>query len=277
MKYLKEDNCIKVFSKDEFNPEHIFECGQIFSYEKQGKDYIVYASNKMAKVEEREDYYCIFTNHVDYFVNFFDLNTNYSNIKKQLLSQYPMLNNAIQFGYGMRILKHDYFETIISFIVSANNNIKRIQKILFGIRQKYGTWMNGYYAFPTVEQLLDATEADFKALGAGYRAKYLCEAVKYLNGKDINQYAKMSTPDLNKDLLNIMGVGQKVADCIMLFAFSRQDVFPVDTWIEKVYCAYFNEEHNRGVIRKNLVSKFGNMSGYAQQYLFYFQRSDKHH
>ena len=171
-------------------------------------------------------------------------------------------------------MKQDPFETIISFIISSNNNIKRIQKILFAIREKFGNKIEDYYTFPTVEQLLLATEQDFKNLGAGYRSKYLEIVVKQLSKIDLNSLNSLSTEELNKELLKLMGVGQKVADCIMLFGFGRGDVFPVDTWIEKVYCAYFEEEHDRVKIRRNLVNMFKQNSGYAQQYLFYSQREN---
>ena len=111
-------------------------------------------------------------------------------------------------------------------------------------------------------------------MGAGYRAKYLVEATKQLCKINLNELAKLDTLELNKQLLSLMGVGQKVADCIMLFGFSKQDVFPVDTWIEKVYCTYFKQEHNRVKIRNELLNTFGNLSGYAQQYLFYLQREN---
>lgn len=272
MKYIVKQDKIIVYSKEEFCPEHILECGQIFSYEKINNNYVVYSADKMAKVIEKDDCYEIVTNNIKYFVNFFDLDADYSNIKKELINNHSFMQNVVDYGYGIRILKQDLFETIISFIVSANNNIKRIKKILFNIREKFGDKKDGYYAFPTAKQLLKATEDDFKSMGAGYRAKYLAEATKQLSQMDLNALKNLSTDELNKVLLSLMGVGQKVADCIMLFGFSKQDVFPVDTWIEKVYCTYFKEEHNRLKIRKELVNTFGNLSGYAQQYLFYSQR-----
>ena len=272
MKYVIENDRIIIYSKDEFCPKHILECGQIFSYKNDGKNYIVYSNEYMAKIIENNDNIEIITPNTDYFVNFFDLSTDYNEIKNKLLNKYPYLKNAINFGSGIRILKQDIFETIIGFIVSANNNIKRIQKILFAIREKYGKNMGEYFAFPTLHQLKNATEEDFKNLGAGYRAKYLYEVVRQLEKVDINNLTKLSTKQLNDFLLTLMGVGQKVADCILLFAFARCDVFPVDTWIEKVYCTYFNEEHDRKKIRESLLKTFGNDAGYAQQYLFYSQR-----
>lgn len=275
MNYTFQKDKIIIKSIEEFKPKHIIECGQIFCYKKEDDiTYIVYSADKMAKVKEYETYVEIETDNPDYFVNYFDLNTNYTDLKNKFIKDYPYLTKAINYGTGIRILKQDPFETIIGFIISANNNIKRIQKIMFAIRQNFGKNMGEYYTFPTAQELSKATEQDFKNMGAGYRAKYLVEATKQLANADYESLRKMPTDELNKYLLTIMGVGQKVADCIMLFAFSKGNVFPVDTWIEKVYCSYFKEEHNRVIIRKNLLNTFGENSGYIQQYLFYSQREN---
>ncbi len=275
MDYKIEKNKIIILSKNDFCPEHILECGQIFSYIKTNYGYNVFSGEKCAKIIENNGKITIETNELEYFVNFFDLNTNYSDIKLNLIKKHNFLTKAITFGSGIRILKQDIFETIISFIVSANNNIKRIKKILFGIREKYGKNMGEYHAFPTYAELKNASVEDFKHLGAGYRAEYLYKAVRQLENEDLNSWKNLSTEKLNQKLLSLMGVGQKVADCIMLFAFAKKDVFPVDTWIEKVYCTYFEDCHDRKKIRQNLTNLFGSFSGYAQQYLFYSQRSEK--
>lgn len=274
MDYKIERNKILILNKEDFCPEHILECGQIFSYIKTNYGYDVFSAQKYAKIIEQSGTITIETNDVEYFINFFDLKTNYKKIKENLIENHNFLNKPITFGKGIRILKQDIFETIISFIVSANNNIKRIKKILFGIREKFGKNMGEYFAFPTMQELKNASVLDFKNLGAGYRAQYLYKAVRQLEKEDLLSWQNLSTSDLNEKLLSLMGVGQKVADCIMLFAFAKKDVFPVDTWIEKVYCTYFEDCHNRKHIRHKLTTLFGEASGYAQQYLFYSQRSD---
>lgn len=270
-----EGNKIVINNKNDFNPMHILECGQVFSYKKQNDRYVVYSAGLKAEIIETQNGFEITTNNVDYFINYFDLNTNYSDVKKNLLYNHKFLEDAVNFGYGIRILKQDIFETIISFIVSANNNIKRITQILFGIRQKFGKKVDDYYAFPTLKELLMGTVQDFKDLGAGYRAEYIYDTCRQLINVDYNKWANLSTDDVKEQLLKLKGVGPKVADCILLFAFARQDVFPVDTWIEKVYNCYFQKESNRKTIRENLVDSFKEYSGYAQQYLFYYQRSGK--
>ncbi len=273
MIYTIENNRIVIYNKKDFVPKHILECGQIFSYKKIDKNcYEVYSADKMCKVFEQEQCVVVETLNVEYFVNFFDLKTNYEEIKSKLINNHPFMQKPIEFGAGIRILKQDIFETIISFIVSANNNIKRIQKILFSLREKYGCKNGTYSSFPTLKQLENVTIEEFKQLGLGYRSKYLYNVIKQLKNVDLEKLKNLSTLELNNFLLSLMGVGQKVADCIMLFAFYKQDVFPVDTWIEKVYCCYFEMQTNRNIIRKSLLKEFGNLSGYAQQYLFYSQR-----
>lgn len=274
MNYIIQKDKIIINDKQEFNPKQILECGQVFCYQKIENNYEIYSGEKYAKIIENENNIEIITDDVNYFINYFDLQTDYASLKNMFISKYPKIKKAIDFGSGIRILKQDPFETIIGFIISANNNIKRIQKSMFAIRQNYGNKIGNYYTFPTKEKLLLATELDFKNMGVGYRAKYLVTAVKQLQEFDFDKMYQMSTKELNEKLLSIMGVGQKVADCIMLFAFSKGDVFPVDTWIEKVYCTYFEEEHNRVTIRKKLLETFGQNSGYVQQYLFYSQREN---
>lgn len=278
MKYKLFADRIEIEGKEDFNPEHILECGQIFSYQKTEEWYVVFSKDKMAKVLEREKGFVIETKTPEYFENFFDLKTDYGQIKKRL-SVYEILQKPIEFGHGIRILKQDLFETVISFIVSANNNIKRIQMILNRLREQLGTDMGGYHAFPTREQLLCVDEEFFTKVGAGYRAKYLYKVLRQINEDVLQDWQVLSSEALRNKLIELAGVGPKVADCILLFGFGRGDVFPVDTWIEKMYIKYYGkkvkdiEKLNRVKISQNLTSEFGLFSGYAQQYLFYFMRS----
>ena len=273
MKYKIGKDFIEIVGKEDFNIEHTLECGQVFSYEKK-ENYFVYSADKMAEVIENKNGFLIKTNDTTYFENYFDLKTDYAKIKKHL-SNYDILREPVRYGYGIRILRQDLFETLISFIVSANNNIKRIKAILFKLRQMCGTKKDGFYAFPTREQLLRVSEEDLKGIGAGYRAKYIYEVVRQIDDKTLHKWKDLDTPALRKQLMTLMGVGPKVADCIMLFGYGRGDVFPVDTWIHQMYEKYYSECKNREKIRQNLTKEFGLMSGYAQQYLFYFMRADE--
>ncbi len=275
MDYIVERKKIKIFDKNSFNPEHILECGQIFSFEKNGDNYVVYSQDKKAEIFESEDFYEVQTDFPTYFVDFFDLKTNYLNIKKSL-EKYPILIEPIKFGYGIRILKQDLFETLISFIVSANNNIKRIKLILNRMREKFGKKQGDFYAFPKRKELLNASEQDFADLGAGYRAKYLYNVLRQVDEATLKEWENLPTAELRKKLVTLSGVGSKVADCVLLFGYARGDVFPVDTWIEKMYFKFYKAEKQitREKIRNNLTEEFGLYSGFAQQYLFYFMRAE---
>lgn len=281
--YKIEDNKIIIENLEEFNITHILECGQVFRYKKIDDGYFVISGSNCAKIIQKTNSCEIICSDVDYFVNYFDLDTNYTEIK-QKLSSFPELKPMLEYGYGLRILKQNPTEMIISFIISANNNIKRIQKAVNEISENFGKLCEfdgiKYYSFPTLNQLKIATEEDFNNFGTGYRAKYLVSAVKELENLDYNKINEMPSEEASKILLNIKGVGQKVCDCILLFGFNKQDCFPVDTWIRKVYFNYFNkiekeqqEKCSEKQIRKDLVNIFKNLSGYAQQYLFYYERT----
>ncbi len=273
MNYKVQSDRIQILDKVDFNPEHILECGQVFSFHKEGNVYKVYPSSKYAEIVETEKGYDIITKDVKYFIEYFDLNTDYSKIKKDL-SKFEILKEPMAFGSGIRILKQDLFEVLISFIISANNNIKRIKHILNDIRAAIGQKTEYGYAFPTYEQLLAQDEAFFASMGAGYRAKYLFNTLRQITPDMLDEWRKLDTISLQKKLLSLFGVGPKVADCVLLFGYGRGDAFPVDTWIHKVYNRYYPPLDNRTTIHNNLIAQFGSLSGYAQQYLFYYQRSE---
>ena len=266
---------IILYNPDSFNIRHILECGQVFRYKNLGDCYQVISSNKIAKIFTYNDRVEIETSDPEYFYNYFDLDTDYSKIKEEL-SKYDMLKDAINYGNGIRILKQNLFETIISFIISANNNIKRIQGIIERISEHFGTKKDCFFAFPTLEQLKNATQEYYKSLGAGYRSAYLVKVVGQLENKQFDLYhlKELPTPILRKKLISLAGVGPKVADCILLFGFGRKDVFPVDTWIEKVYNEQNSIKRTREQIAQYYVDKFKNLSGYAQQYFFYNKREN---
>lgn len=281
MKYKLENDKILISEKNDFNATHILECGQIFRYKKLDDiSYLIFSGDKTAKIVETQNGYDIITKDVQYFENFFDLKNDYSIIKNTLCNQNETLKKATSFGNGIRILNQPPFEMIISFIISANNNIKRIQGLVEKLSVKCGKKMGDFYAFPTIEELSTLSIDDLKNMGMGFRAKYIFETTKKLQGFNLENLRNYETEKLLEFLSTLSGVGPKVADCIALFAYHKMDCFPVDTWVEKIYNSYFSKEKetNRVKIRKNLVNNFGNLSGYAQQYLFYYKRElDKNH
>lgn len=274
MKYEKKQNEIFIYDLNDFNIKQILECGQIFRYQiKEDKAY-VFSKDKKAEILTYQNLVVIKTNDVDYFENFFDLKTDYSKIKNQLKKD-KFLSNAVDYGYGIRILKNDVFEMIVSFIISANNNIKRIQKSIEYLCENFGSNMGVYFAFPTLDQLKNVTIADFKMAGLGYRAEQMFQTIQNLTEEQIKLLKTKSREEQFNFLISLKGVGEKVANCIMLFGLGKQDVFPVDTWINKVYNKLNSTiETDRKKISKDLTSRYGNLSGYAQQYFFYYFRDN---
>ena len=185
------------------------------------------------------------------------------------------LKKVIPFGEGIRICKNDIIEVMFSFVISANNNIPRIKKIIENLC-KFGKKCDGFNAFPTLEELKELPLEVYSSLGAGYRDKYLFKLSRVLTRELIFDKMNLETNELRNWLVSLPGIGPKVADCILLFGFSRMDCFPVDTWVSKIYEKfYYQGEKTRPMIAKFFVDRFKQNAGYAQQYLFYGARSNE--
>lgn len=272
MKYKKLKDKIVIEDMAEFNINQILDCGQIFRYNILGNVAEVVSTDKYAKVVTYDDKIEIFSEDLAYFEHFFDLKNNYDDIKSKL-SVDDFLAPCIKFGYGIRILNQDLFEMIVSFIISANNNIKRIKNSLNYLSERFGDKKTCYYAFPTLEQLKLATIADYRLAGLGYRAEYMYDTIQKLTKEDLNNFKNLSEQKRFEFLLSLKGIGEKVAHCILLFAMHQTNLFPVDTWINKVYNDLTGTNStNRKQISKNLSDRYGNLSGYAQQYFYYYYR-----
>ena len=285
-----------------FEPEHIFECGQCFRWnlEKDGSYTGVVGNNVINVKKEYNDITIKGTfndNIKDVCNRYFDLNTDYLKIKNELSKIDDNLKTSVNYGEGIRILKQDVWETIISFIISANNNIPRIKGIIERLSQKYGkelSWNgNKYYTFPTIEELSKASVKELRELGLGFRDVRVFETTRIIANKivDIEELEEMEDVEkLRIQLLRLPGVGPKVADCIMLFSMKKFEVFPIDVWVKRVMKELYNEQiekvkindKNRFRYPKNSKEnqkilefanqKFGKIAGLAQQYLFYYRR-----
>lgn len=277
MIYEIKDKKIIVKDKTQFNPTHILECGQVFRYGlNDDGNYYVYSKNKKALIHENLDNYEIITNEndIDYFINYFDLQTDYNLIKSKLKKN-KILSPMIDYGYGIRILNADTEEMIFSFIISQNNNIKRIQKIVNKLCE-LGENCGDYNAFPTSKVLSSEPFEYFSTIGAGYRDKFLKNTADFLVTQDLEEIKKLSTDEIYNFLLSINGIGPKVASCVLLFGFGRKEKFPVDTWLEQVYYNHFSsEKRSRPAIQEYFENEFKEYSGIAQQYLFYYERTKK--
>lgn len=259
-----------------FNVRDTLECGQIFRYKLLDNGaYGVYSQDKYAEVSEVNGVAEVRTSDCDYFWHFFDLDTDYGAKVKRISDLSDIMRQATECGKGIRILNQDLTEMIFSFIISANNNIKRIQLIIERICDKLGAATEFGKAFPMVEALAAAPIEVYTQLGAGYRDKYLNATANKLLTYDLSVLTNLSSDLARKELLTFMGIGPKVADCILLFGMRRGDVFPVDTWIKKVYHTHFEHGHADAEISKYFCRLFGEDAGLCQQYLFYWQRLQK--
>ena len=285
---MKEQKYI-IENQESFELKDIFECGQCFRWNEQNdKSYIGVIKNGVLSVK-KDDEKIIFCGMLNRNIKniveeYFDLNRNYDEIKDKLSHIDQYLKNSIEYGSGIRILNQDLWETIISFIISANNNIPRIKGIIEKISKKYGNeieW-NGkkYYTFPNAEQLKNVSVQDFRDLGTGFRDIRLFETTHLILDKKVD-LEKMHTEDTltaREKLLTLSGVGPKVADCILLFStLKRFDVFPIDVWVRRVMNElYIKNEDETKVSKKEIMKianeKFGALEGIAQQYLFYWKR-----
>lgn len=286
---MKEQQYILKNAKS-FELKDIFDCGQCFRWNKESDESYtgVFKQNVINVKKQGQDVYfkgiCSgdIKNVVTYY---FDLERDYENIKKTLSKVDINMKTSIEYGKGIRILNQDLWETIISFIISANNNIPRIKGIIEKLSKTYGNeiiWNNNkYYTFPSVNQLKDVTTKQYRKLGLGFRDIRLYETTQMILNKKIDlEYLKeeKDTLKVREELLKLSGVGPKVADCILLFSeLKRFDVFPIDVWVRRVMNdLYIKEENEEKVSKKKIENlakeKFGNLSGIAQQYLFYWRR-----
>lgn len=274
-----------------FNAKNIFECGQCFRWnlEDDGSYTGVFGENVLNVLEKNKK--IIFRGAckesiIKTVIDYFDLDTNYDKIKDELSKIDENMKKSIEHGDGIRILNQDLWEMIISFIISANNNIPRIKGIIEKISKEYGRVIEfnnkKYYTFPTPEELSVASVEDLRKLGLGFRDKRVYETTQLvLNGKvDLEKMKEIKdTSEVRKKLLELPGVGPKVADCVMLFALKKFDAFPIDVWVRRVMNdLYIKNEDETKVTKKQIEQiakdKYGNLAGIAQQYLFYWKREE---
>lgn len=288
MKLHEENNLVILEDTQNFDARAIFTCGQAFRWyeEKDGSFTTVHLGRVLNVLNEDNRVVFKGTNLEEFkeiWLDYFDLNTNYKEIRKTL-SGNEILVNAMEYGKGIRILNQNHFEMLISFIISANNMIPRIKKSIEVISMRYGKFIcedenRKYYSFPTVEELSNATVEDLREFAkVGFRDKRIFDTVNMiLNDKiDLNSFESLETDILREELLKFSGVGNKVADCIMLFSYKRGEVFPVDVWIKRVMEKLFiKQETPVKKIAKEANRIFGKYAGYAQQYLFYYGREEK--
>ncbi len=260
-----------------------FDCGQCFRFDKTSLfgnkcefagvafgRYVIFAQNKSDEIiiynSTRDDYYSIWR-------SFLSLDVDYDEIDSiiSLTTKSEHMDKAIKCSQGIRILRQDSWEAVCSFIISQNNNIPRIKKIIASLCEKYGERIcflgKTYYSFPTCEALSSATEEDIFGLKTGFRAKYIVDACAKIRENIVSIDRIKGEKDFDKcvsELCLIKGIGLKVASCALLFGFERTEAFPIDVWMKRALEKYFPQGID--------IRALGKTAGIAQQYLFYYEK-----
>lgn len=284
---IKEEDGKLILYHESFDPKDIFTCGQCFNFFKEDDgSYTAIFLDKIINLKKEDEKIIIdgvgLDDFYEIFYDYFDLDTDYEKIKEEILKD-EILEKAIAYGNGIRILNQDFFETLISFIISANNQIPRIKKSVRIISERYGTYIGEYknrkyYSFPKAEVLAKVDPKELREYAkVGFRDKRIIDAANMINNGfiDFDKDIKMDIESLRKKLQDLPGVGPKVCDCILLFAFHKRETFPVDVWIKRVMeFLYIKEEVPKKEISAYAKKFFGKNAGYVQQYLFYYGREN---
>ena len=262
---------------DNFSLREICQSGQCFRMREteEKNTYELIAGDKYLKASQEGsivNFFCSDMEFICYWVPYFDIDVDYGKYIQTVNPRDSYLNAAVQCGSGIRILHQDLWEMIITFLISQQNNISRIRGCIERLCARYGEKMESdgteYYSFPTPEQLSAATEADLRQLGMGYRARYIVETTRSILTGEVSLdrlYQIKYYRTARKELMKLSGVGEKVADCICLFALHHMDAFPIDTHIRQV----LDEHYRRGFPNR----RYRGMRGIMQQYIFYYELS----
>lgn len=263
---------------EDFSPETIRQSGQTFRFNEvePGLFEVISRDRRLFFRRSGDDeftFYCTRKDFKDYWTQYFDLDTDYQEINRRIDPEDDFLNRARDYSSGMRILRQDPWEMTITFLLAQRKGLKAIQTAVEKLSQLCGSEMTdcagSFYAFPTPEQLASLSVEQLESCGLGYRTPYIRTAAERIaNGsfslKEVKNLDNRSARDLLKTL---PGVGDKIADCILLFGFQRLDVFPVDIWIEKCQNDFYDGRFP--------TDQYEGINGVLQQYLFHYSRN--HH
>ena len=266
-----------------FNLNDTVTCGQIFRYQKEDDDsYTIILKDRVINVKYDGNNLYVDSNNEEnlkeVILKYFDLDRDYSKINKILVEKDNSIKEIVESCTGLKMINSYPFETIISYIISANNSVSSIKKSVDMISQNYGDKISfrgeDYYLFPTPEKLKGITASEYRKCSVGFRDKYIEEIVKVINNdpnylENFNYIDSLSSFEI---LLKEKGIGPKVASCILLFAYQKFDVFPVDTWVKKVMKEKYNVEGEKN-IREQAKKIYGEYSGIAIQYMFHYGRN----
>lgn len=285
--YIEKKNTI-IEGIEDFRLSQTLECGQCFRFYKQDEnDYVIVAYKNLLHIKQENDilifYDCDINSVKTIWIPYFDLDRDYASIKRFLLEKDNFLQDSINEKYGVRILNQEFHEILISFIISQNKQIPHIKQLVKRISDEYGEYLgeiNGekYYSFPEIEVLGTITEEKFREMKTGFRAPYLADAVKKLseNVLSVDLFRNMDENTARKKLMEVKGVGEKVANCVMLFALGYRNAFPIDVWMKRIMeTLYFHgKDTKKELIADFAKEMYGEYGGYAQQYLFCYGRDN---
>ncbi len=274
---------IKIKIEKAFKLNDTVTCGQIFRFFKQADEsFDIILKDRVINVYMDDDFLCVSSNEENdleaVVKNYFDLDNDYEMMNDFLINQDHKLIDAISFSKGLTMIRQDPFETVIEYMISANNGVPQISVALNNIAEKYGKKVifnnKEYHLFPTFKDLKELTQDDYRNCKVGFRDKYLKEIVDKLNNGEINldEFYLLNTKDALDKLMENKGIGPKVASCILLFAYQKYDVFPIDTWVKKIMKNDYKIEGEKK-IKDFAVKTYGKYSAIAIQYLFNYSRN----
>lgn len=291
MNIYSRDKNLLLEEVSDFDIEDVLECGQCFHYNRiSPKEYELIAMGKYLHIKQEQNknqdsvnliFYDTDTNTYNMiWKKYFDMDRDYGKVKDKIISFDSRLKKPVDEKRGIHILKQDFFETLISFIISQNKQIPHIKQLVYTLSERYGRKIitpdnRRAYCFPDVNELYRVSEEELRECRVGFRAPYIRDAVEKVYHEDITEerLAKLSPADARNLLMSIKGVGEKVANCVLLFGLGVTEVFPVDVWMKRIMeNMYFDGDTKKDIIEKYAMDKFGRYAGFAQQYLFYYGR-----
>lgn len=285
---ITEDrDCLLVEGVRDFDPADTFECGQCFRWKKCADgSFTGIVRDRVVNIRMQDGVMILRNSGIEDFqriwFDYLDLGRDYCDIKQRLVQKDEILKKAVEFGGGIRLLRQDIWETLISFIISANNRIPMIMKVVASLSRAYGRELTldgeSFYTFPGREILAGVCLNELEACGGGFRCKYISNTSKMVmeGVVDLERLKDMKTSDARSTLTLLPGVGNKVADCTLLFSGTKYDVFPTDVWVKRVMEElYFKREASFKEIQEFAAEYFGDLTGFAQQYLFYYARQNR--
>lgn len=284
-----------------FNLDHTLSCGQVFRWEKIDRWWEGVVEGNVIRITQERDRLLFRTNHsaedcAEFLKNYLRLDDDLPMILSSI-DKDSWVNSAIQKFHGLRLIRQNPWECLISYICATNTNIPAIKNRILELSKRFGDEVTFedkvFYTFPEPQELAEADLDELKSCGLGYRAKYVLKTAKKIKASPdlLKAFKSLEYEELRRGLLSLAGVGPKVADCITLFAFDKLEAFPIDVWVRRVmYQRYLKKEipqypktgrakpltgSEYDELRSFAWRYFGKYAGYAQQYLFYHIRIEE--